>query len=250
MTLPERFRMIDVDGQNATITKTKSKERVMAHPPFSDDLPAVTHPIAKELSGHRRVVYEAGEPAFDSDDTLHSFYFVLRGKIKISQVNPESSKEQTISLLERGDMYDVVTLLDGGEHDFIAMALEESEVLEVPIENVRELIESNPAFNRYFFPYLGRQMRQMEELAVDLSLYDVYNRLIRLFARNVERSEPRPALKLVNNLSHEELAAMVGSVRKVVNRNLQKLKKEGIIELSRKQIRLKSLKELLDKLKY
>jgi CRP-like cAMP-binding protein len=198
----------------------------------------------------RHIVYDKGMPAFTSDDTFHFFYFIIRGKIKISQINPETSKEQTINLLTRGDMYDVVTLLDGKEHEYTAVALEESEVVQVPIHHIRELIETNPSFNRFFFPYLGKQMRQMEDLAVDLSLYDVYNRLLRLIARNVERAKGVTTLKLINNLSHEELASLVGSVRKVVNRNLQKLKEDGIIDLSRKQIKLKSLQQLLDKLKF
>lgn len=204
-----------------------------------------------ELISHKKhIVYEKGSPAFDSMDTLHHFYFIIRGKIKISQINPDTSREQTVSLLGRGDMFDVISLLDGKEHEYISEALEESEVVEVPIRHVRDLIETNPSFNRFFFPYLGRQMRQMEDLAVDLSLYDVYQRLLRLIARNVDRSKEVTTLKLINNLSHEELAALVGSVRKVVNRNLQKLKEEGVIELSRKQLRLKSLQQLLEKLKY
>jgi CRP-like cAMP-binding protein len=43
---------------------------------------------------------------------------------------------------------------------------------------------------------------------------------------------------------------MVGSVRKVVNRTLQKLKKDGIIEVSRKKIQIKNFQKLLDKLAY
>ncbi len=226
----------------------------MPDKPLSDGLIPTEAPAPSSLpdliSTKRHIVYAKGQPAFSSDDTMHSFYFIMSGKIKISQINPETSKEQTINLLSRGDMYDVVTLLDGKEHEFVSVALEESEVVEVPIHHVRELIETNPSFNRFFFPYLGKQMRQMEDLAVDLSLYDVYNRLLRLIARNVDRAKGVTSLKLINNLSHEELASLVGSVRKVVNRNLQKLKEEGIIELSRKQITLKSLQELLEKLKY
>jgi CRP-like cAMP-binding protein len=41
---------------------------------------------------------------------------------------------------------------------------------------------------------------------------------------------------------------MVGSVRKVVNRSLQRLKKDGIIEVSRKNIHIKNFQKLLDKL--
>lgn len=43
---------------------------------------------------------------------------------------------------------------------------------------------------------------------------------------------------------------MVGSVRKVLNRALQKLKDEGIVELSRKQLYLKDLQKLLEKLHF
>jgi CRP/FNR family cyclic AMP-dependent transcriptional regulator len=198
----------------------------------------------------KSITFKKGDSAFTSFDTLDNFYFILDGKIKISQINPENAKEQTINILTRGDMFDVVTLLDGNEHEYISTALEDSEVIEVPIAQIRELIETNPSFNRFFFPYLGKQMRQMEDLAVDLSLYDVYNRLLRLIARNVDKTKNITKLNLINNLSHEELASLVGSVRKVVNRNLQKLKQEGVIELSRKSIKLKNLQNLLEKLKY
>jgi len=41
---------------------------------------------------------------------------------------------------------------------------------------------------------------------------------------------------------------MIGSVRKVVNRSLQRLKQDGIIEISRKRIHIKNFQKLLDKL--
>jgi CRP-like cAMP-binding protein len=50
----------------------------------------------------KHIVYPAGGSAFSSSDTLKNVYFILSGKIKISQVNPETSKEQTLYLLSRG----------------------------------------------------------------------------------------------------------------------------------------------------
>lgn len=224
-----------------------AKQRVAESPQLIQNLERGNLPDLFEQKRH--IVYPAGMSAFCSSDTTKNFYFILSGKIKISQVNPETSKEQTLYLLSRGDMFDVISLLDGKQHDYISLALEESEVVEVPISHIREFIDSNPAFNRFFFPYLAKQMRNMEDLAVDLSLYDVYNRLLRLIARNVDTTKEQ-SLRLIHNLSHEELAALVGSVRKVVNRNIQRLKREGILEVSRKRLRLKSLQNLFEKLKY
>ena len=199
-------------------------------------------PIIKK---QRRLVLEKGE---DSFDTNNFFYFILSGKIKISELNFETGKEQILYLLSAGDMFDVATLLDGKESEYLIEVLERSEVVEVPITEVRELLSKEPSFQRFFFPYIAKKLRDMQDLVVDLSLYDIYQRLIRLFARYVDESQTNPKLKLIENLSHEELASMVGSVRKVVNRAIQKLKQEGVIEVSRKNIKLLDLQKLLDKL--
>jgi len=181
-------------------------------------------------------------------DTANYFYFIIHGKIKISQINLEDGKEQTLYMLGSDDMFDVASLLDGKEREAIIEVLEEAEVLEIPIESVRELLAQEPTFQKLFFPYIAKQLRSMEDLAVDLSLYSVYQRLIHLFIRNLDQKSIRPKLKMIDNLSHEEIASMVGSVRKVVNRALQKLKKEGVINLSRKKIELSSIQKLLNKI--
>lgn len=206
--------------------------------------------FSKMLSSKRQITVETGETPFTFNDTQKFFYFILSGKIKISQINTETSKEQTTQLLTRGDMFDVVTLLDGEFHEYIATALETTQMIQVPIASVRERIDNDPEFNRFFFPYLGKQMRNLENLAVDLSLYDVYQRLLRLIARNVQHTEDGLELHLINDLSHEELAALVGTVRKVLNRNLQKLKQDGIVNIERKKLTLRDIEALFDALEY
>lgn len=198
----------------------------------------------------REIIVEKGESPFTFIDTQKYFYFILSGKIKISQINTDTSKEQTVQLLTRGDMFDVVTLLDGMSHEYIATVLETTKMVQLPISSIWERINTDPEFNRFFFPYLGKQMRSLENLAVDLSLYDVYQRLLRLIARNVKQSDDGFDLHLINDLSHEELAALVGTVRKVLNRNLQKLKQEGIIDISRKKLTLQDLDALFNSLEY
>lgn len=200
-----------------------------------------------QISNQHHLVFEKGENDFD---TSRYFYFIISGKIKVSEVNLENGHEQTLYLLSSGDMFEVTTLLDRKPHDYLIDVLERSEVIAVPLESVRKLLHEDPGFQSFFFPYVAEQLRAMENLAIDLSLYSVYQRIIRLFARFVDNSESKPNLKLLENFSHEELASMVGSVRKVVNRALQKLKQEGVIDLSRKQLKLTNLQKLLDKLDF
>ncbi len=211
-----------------------------------NELKSNTLPVAH---AQKHLHLEAGANLSALLDTQNYFYFIVEGKIKLSQINFETSKEQTLYLLTRGDMFDVVTLLDGKHHDLMGEVLEAADLIEVPMDNVRYLLDKDPAFKQLFFPYLASQLRSMENLSIDLSLYDVYQRLIHLLTRFVDNSKEKASLKLIDNLSHEEIASMIGSVRKVVNRNLQKLKDEGIVNISRKHLSIESLKKLRDKFK-
>ena len=191
-----------------------------------------------------------GDTLMRPHECLEHFFIILEGRVKVSQINFETGKEQILYLLTKGDMYDVVTLLDAKEHENVAMALDDVKLLVFPIELFREWVETKPSFNKLFLPYVGKQLRDMENLASDLSLYDTTTRLVKLIARNIEQEDGKQTLKLINNLSHEELANLIGTVRKVLNRSIQALKKEGLIDIKRKQIYIKDSQNLLEHLPF
>jgi len=201
------------------------------------------------VSQHQKDLYfKKGADPLSSVDTAAYFYFVMQGKIKIYDVDLESGKTQTLYMLTHGDMFDVVSLLDGSTNDYSSEVLEDAHLVQVPLGDVHELILKDEKFRQYFYSYLANQLRTIEQLAVSLSFYDVYQRVIQLFSRYTEVKDGVARLKVIDNVSHEEIASMVGSVRKVVNRSIQKLKKDGIIDTSRKKIQIRNFQKLLDKL--
>ena len=212
-------------------------------------LEIIQNELHEDIEHFGRVTHvKKGDTLMHPEETLEHFFVILEGRVKVSQINFETGKEQILYLLSKGDMYDVVTLLDAKEHENVVIALDDVKLLVFPIELFREWIETKPSFNKLFLPYVAKQLRDVETLAADLSLYDVTTRLIKLIARNIEKKGAKQTLKLINNLSHEELASLVGTVRKVLNRNLQKLKEEGIIDVQRKTLRLKDSQNLLEHL--
>ena len=180
------------------------------------------------------------------DEELHKyFYIVLKGKIKSFQMNLENAKEQTLFIYRAGDMFDTLILLDNKPHDVLYEVLESAEVLELPIEKVREWLRTNEQFNKHFFPYIASQMRQSEELASDLSLYSTSQRLSKLLLKNINPND-KHYYQLLQNLSKTEIAKLLGTVRNVVERHLKELEREQIIENQRKNIYIKDIKKLLE----
>ncbi len=218
-------------------------QSVTVHP-FQSLEPAVQSEINHFT---KRLTFKKGETLFSGDELLKYFYIVMHGKIKNYQMNLDNGKEQTIFILREGDMFDTIVLLDGEAHDVMYEALEDSEVLQLPMEEVRKLLRTNEAFNRMFFPYLAKQMRHIEELATDLSLYSTSERLIKLLLENMDPNK-RLKYKLIQGLSNTEIAKLIGTVRHVVERHLKALKADGTIATKNKDVQILNANKLLEKI--
>ncbi len=212
-----------------------------------DLLNNTTQTFENEFYKHAKPLeFEKGASPFFPDDLTEYFYIVVDGRIKTYQINFKTDKEQIIFIYKRGDMFDIITLLDNKPHDVIYEVLEDCKVLRLPIERVRYWLENDHAFNKKFFPYLAAQMRHTEELTTDLSLYDTKDRLINLLADNLN---PNKHFKynLLHNLSNSEIAKLLGTVRHVVERTLKQLKADKLIETSRRNIKITNFKKLQEK---
>ncbi|MDY0124170.1 Crp/Fnr family transcriptional regulator [Sulfurimonas sp.] len=209
------------------------------------------HDVDKEFESEfyhysKTLSYEKGASPFSVDDLLKHFYIVIDGRVKTYQMNLDNAKEQTIFIYKRGDMFDVISLLDEKPHEVVYEVLEDCRVLQLPIEKVRYWIENNSTFNKLFFPYLAAKMRHVETLASELSLYDVKERLMHLLLENIN---PHSTFKykLLQNLSNSEISKLLGTVRHVVERAIKQLKQEKIIQTGRKNIKVINLQKLLEK---
>jgi CRP-like cAMP-binding protein len=181
------------------------------------------------------------------DKADQRFYLVVSGRAKVSVYHPETGREHILFLLGPGDGFDIISLLDGKPHDAVATALDDMEVLTAPLSKVRDWLFKHPDFNKTFLPYLGDQMRQLAAQVEDLSLYDTETRLARLILRHLTSSSPVHGLNLINDLSQEALASMIGSVRVVVTQHIQKWKKQGVLSGGRGQWSVTDARKLLEK---
>lgn len=187
----------------------------------------------------------------DSRIAVSRFYVVVDGRMELSQAHPVTGKQMSIIILSPGDVYDVLSLLDGSEHNVIPEALDDLQLFSAPIEAVRKWIQIHPEFNRSFMPYLAKRIRLQETLVTDLALYDTDTRLARLILRYAATDElPEGGnekgldVPLLHGLSNEKLAQMIGSARQVVNRHLQAMKREGVLHTENHRLIIDDLRKL------
>ncbi len=194
------------------------------------------------------IEWKKGE-SIDSNFTNRYLFILISGKIKITQINPQSGRSVALFLLHTGDIYDFLPLLDEKEHLSFPVPLETCQLLRTPIETAREWINKYPEFNQAILPYLGDKIREMESFSVSMVFHDTATRLANLILKYTkvckDNHTEHYSVDLINNLSHESLAELIGSVRAVATMQLKKLKEEGTIISKRGQLAVKNLEKLL-----
>ncbi|HEB55793.1 MAG TPA: Crp/Fnr family transcriptional regulator [Gammaproteobacteria bacterium] len=184
----------------------------------------------------------------DGSGFVEKFYLIIDGRVKLERTDPASGDKITIFLLGPGDGFDVIPLLDGQRHEATATAVDDLSMLCASTESVRQWINQYPEFNRNFLPYLGNRMREIEDLSADIALKHTITRLARLILRHtVTDGHPDQgphAVKLIHDLTHDALAQMIGSTRQVVNRHLQLLRREGVLDSKSRHLAVLELEAL------
>lgn len=178
-----------------------------------------------------------------SSEVAETFHFIVSGRLKVFKSNADTGREHTVFVLSDGDVFDVLSLLDTKPHDVYWESLNSSEVLKISVGQMRNWINRYPSVHMAILYYLGNRMRQLMDVATDVTLHSTLVRLSSLLLKNIN-GETRK-LELINNLPNEEIANMIGTTRAVVSRHIQELKRCGAISVGRKQINVKNLELLL-----
>jgi CRP/FNR family cyclic AMP-dependent transcriptional regulator len=193
----------------------------------------------------------------NSDILTRRFFVIIEGHLEIKQNNPYTGREATLDMLYAGDCFDLMVLFDDQPHDVIISTLTTVKLLSVTLPTMRRWLWTYPEFNQQFMPYLAKKMREKEQQTSSLILNDVTTRLSRIILEHINKikfytgaKEEEHQHHLVNGLNDETLARMTGSVRQVINKQLQLWKKEGTIDKKRNQLIIKDLEALEKEAQY
>ncbi len=222
--------------------------RQVAQSPLFHDVPQV---LLDELLHEFRYEYWRRKAIPSKGSCAQYFYLLLSGRLEVVHTHPETGRSVTLYLLQPGDGFDVIVLLDGEPHDMALLSDTDVEVLAVPIDTMRQWIWNHPEINRNLMPYLARRMREQEEMTANIALYDTVSRLSRLILKHATlnrdyRGDDSEAHRshLVNGFSDEMLARMIGSVRQVVNKHLQLWQRSGFLKKQRNSLEIKDLRAI------
>jgi CRP/FNR family transcriptional regulator len=166
---------------------------------------------------------EAGESILLEGELAEGLYVVLSGRVRVFKSSPEG-REQVLIVLSPGETFNDVPVFDGGPNPASADAAGPgASVCLVPSAVVARLLSTNPVVALSVTRVLASRLRHLTVLVEDLALRQIIQRVARLLLD--ESASGSGSVQL----THQEMAARVGTAREVVSRALRELERRGAI---------------------
>jgi CRP-like cAMP-binding protein len=197
---------------------------------FADALPTALSALAG--AGHEQHLIR-GDVLFNEGDPPEALYLVLRGRLAIALANPIDRRESVVALMEVGDLFGEMGMLDGGPRSAMARALEPTTVLSIPYAPILELFEAQPVLLWNVTRLLAQRIRVTDEALADSVFLDVTGRTAK---RLLELANGSDSFTLP--VTQEELAGMVGASRERVNKAIASFIRLGWLEQHERTYRI------------
>ncbi|WP_255440351.1 Crp/Fnr family transcriptional regulator [Caenimonas sedimenti] len=199
------------------------------------------------LAACDRVRLRPGEMLFRQGDAVPAgtgaFYGLSSGSIKASSLR-EDGKEAILAVLEAGNWFGEISLIDGQPRTHDATALRECEVLALPRADFDALMKK-PAFSHAVSRMLAARVRSLYGMVEDATLRSTRARIARrllLLARG--DATQSPGARPVVPVSQESLAMMLGVTRQTLSKELRVLVQAGAVVLGYGRIEIASTEKL------
>lgn len=197
---------------------------------------------AKELlvlhhAGTTRAI-TAGRVLHITGTSNKNIYLLKKGLIKISSIS-ENGIEIIKYIVKPGNIFGELNLLDNEvDRREIAIAIENAEICFIPVERVKDIMESDNVIKKSINQFISDRIHKMEQRMFSLMLKDVKQRILEFLKEFVaEFGYPvSGGYQARNFLTHEDIAKITTTSRQTVTTSLIHFKKLGLIDYNSKQL--------------
>jgi len=187
-----------------------------------DTLASIAATAAYRAYAPDEIIFLEGEPCA-------GLFCVESGHVKIYKASTEG-REQILHIAGPSESFNDVAVFDGGPNPASAQAMEAVALCVVERPALLSLFDHHPKLAQAVVAVLAARARMLVGMVEDLSLRSVAGRLAKLLLNQASRGDQAIPL------THQQMAARLGTVREMVSRALRELESEGLVRRQGRQI--------------
>lgn len=190
----------------------------------------------RELSNSKTSkTFKKGDVLFDEGEHLNGIYCVRAGIAKLSKLS-NNGRDQIVKFVSNGEILGQRSIIAQEPSNLSAVAVNDLNVCFIPKNYILENLERNPKFSYEFLKDMAHDLKEADNVIVNMSQNPVKQRLSEVLLHLKESFGLDDEGYLLIKLSREDISNIVGTATESCIRLLSELKKEGLITTSGKKI--------------
>lgn len=188
-------------------------------------------------------IIKKGTILFEEGETLNGVYCVKDGICKLSKLSA-NGKDQIVKMVVKGQLLGQRSLISDESSNLQATALNDMEVCFIPKSEIIADLQKNPKFSFDVLKDMAQDLKEADDVIVNMAQKSVRQRLAEtlIYINDSFGTNPDGTLSVL--LSREDYANIVGTATESAIRVLSQFKKEGLISIIGKQIKIDDLSGL------
>jgi CRP/FNR family transcriptional regulator len=191
----------------------------------------------EKLMGNRRRVPRGGY-LYRADDPLIHLHAIRAGQFKTNYTTVEG-EEQITGFHMVGELLGLDAIHDG-RHRCSAIALEDSEVCELPFEKLQEMLLTVPSLLQHFHQLLAREIRREQGVMLLLANKRADQRVAAFVANLSSRygALGYSTTRFRIRMSREEIGCYLGVTNESISRALSNFRKRGMLKIDNRDLEI------------
>lgn len=195
--------------------------------------------------------YESGKFIFLEDSEGEQCFFVVQGSVKVTRLSKDG-REVILAMLNEGEFFGEMALLDGESRSANVIALEETEVLTLNREDFLVVLHDYPQIAIQLLKEMADRLRKSDRQIASLSLSDAEKRIALCIIRFADEQGiiKRGQVSIPKMPIQQDIANMAGTSRETVSRAINLLEKEHFIQRQGRELLILDYKQFIKEFDY
>ncbi len=203
-----------------------------------NNLKALTKEELTKISDSKDVhLFKKGEVIFSEGKFANGVYCIKDGVCKLSQLN-ENGKEQIVKFSKKGDLIGYHSAITKEPSTITTTALNDVAACFIPQELIQKPLDENPKFSNAMFKTVCSDLKEANNTITNISTNNVHQRMADLILFLKETYGVANDNTINIQLSRREIASAVGTATESAIRILSSFKKDNLIDLEGKSIKI------------
>ncbi len=197
----------------------------------------------EHLSNKKRT-FATGDYLFRTGDRFKSLHAIRGGSFK-TRVLHEDGREQVTGFLMAGEIIGL-DAISTDFHTCEAVAMEDSEVCELPFDQLEELSRDIPSLQRHLHKIMSREIVRDQGIMMLLGSMRAEERLAAFLLNLSKRNSAHglSATKLMLRMSRLEIGSYLGLKLETVSRAFSHFQEDGMIRVKARAVELLDIQKL------